>query len=976
MIDFEKDFYGKFKVINDKTRFAGIVSLGGTNKIIGPGIIYDNYGAFRKYKFVEGYQNGKPHGLYFRHNDNTDFTEVGILNEGTYNGPFFNRLKDTGAFGYCDTNSEELGFYVKFINNGSDFIVFQLNDGKALNRCLISKSYKLYKGSCSDLDHYKIISDESITLDYQTHMPLTWLTPSNSLQAPSDIKSYPFYQVVQNGEIVNKYDQKQVHIFDYSNKPLWTMVKSKESLIFGEASHNKLSGLRCCRYSGDKMVLGKYNDTYAILLTIDHNRNDELFALQSFENNKPDGPRFAVHEDFLSIQTFKNGSQNNKIVLIYKNTLDVVVSSLNGDYLGGIIYDKVDIPKNTETIQVLNGYHKKTYSNGYYEGNFVNGKRHGTGTYVFNDGCKYVGEFNNNVREGYATYYYKDGSRFEGYFKNGIRHGKGTYYDISGMKYDGEYYDDARHGKGLLYEVDGTCKELYYDKGTLLEEKIAIQKLTFNNGYYEGELKNGRIHGKGTYIWNSGDKYVGEWDNGNFNGFGTYYYSNGDRYEGQWQNDKKHGKGTYYYKDGSVTRGNWENNKYVIEKPVKGKDKDHLGEYEGTFLHGVRHGMGTLTRGDGSKLTGMWINGKLTGTAIANLKDGRKFIETYKDGLLIETHEKIEEIITSDGDKYVGTLRKGKYHGKGTLIYSSGSKYEGEFVDGLPHGYGTLYYKNKDKYIGNFYRGWLENDGTLYYKNGDKLIGKWHDNQFGNVGTYKFNNGNVYEGEFKNQLFHGEGKVKYKDGSFFEGRFKDGKACGLGTMNYKDGSCIHGIYEENQVIEVRYKFGDIEYTLKDFPISKKIVINEKEDPYKEILKDYEYQVIGTDVIITKFKNPTKKIVIPSCVTKIGKYAAYNSENRNVIEQVTLSDNIWRIEEGAFFDCNNLILVNFGKDIKVIEKRAFYNTNLQGVDIPKTLLEIKEEAFISFDQSKMAFGVVPSNVKVASNAFSKNWKRFG
>ena len=195
-------------------------------------------------------------------------------------------------------------------------------------------------------------------------------------------------------------------------------------------------------------------------------------------------------------------------------------------------------------------------------------------------------------------------------------------------------------------------------------------------------------------------------------------------------------------------------------------------------------------------------------------------------------------------------------------------------------------------------------------------------------------------------------------------------------MNYKDGSCVHGIYEENQLIEVKYKFGDIEYVLKDFPISKKISIKENQDPYKEILKDYEYEVIGTDVIITKFKNPTKKIIIPSCVTKIGKYAAYNSENRNVIEQVTLSDNIWKIEEGAFFDCNNLILVNFGKGLKVIEKRAFYNTNLQGVDIPKTLLEIKEEAFISYDQSKMAFGVVPSNVKVASNAFSKNWKRFG
>ena len=42
---------------------------------------------------------------------------------------------------------------------------------------------------------------------------------------------------------------------------------------------------------------------------------------------------------------------------------------------------------------------------------------------------------------------------------------------------------------------------------------------------------------------------------------GILYWKNGDRYEGQVKNGKMHGKGKYYYKDGKIYEGIFINGK-------------------------------------------------------------------------------------------------------------------------------------------------------------------------------------------------------------------------------------------------------------------------------------------------------------------------------------------------------------------------------------------------------------------------------
>ena len=43
-----------------------------------------------------------------------------------------------------------------------------------------------------------------------------------------------------------------------------------------------------------------------------------------------------------------------------------------------------------------------------------------------------------------------------------------------------------------------------------------------------------------------------------------------------------------------------------------------------------------------------------------------------------------------NGDKYVGEVKNGKWHGQGTFTWADGAKYVGQFKDGLPQAKGAF----------------------------------------------------------------------------------------------------------------------------------------------------------------------------------------------------------------------------------------------------------------------------------------------
>ncbi len=91
-----------------------------------------------------------------------------------------------------------------------------------------------------------------------------------------------------------------------------------------------------------------------------------------------------------------------------------------------------------------------------YLGDYLNGKKHGKGSYKFADGTIYTGYFKNDQPHGNGSIKYFNGDSYIGEFVNGKMNGQGTYtFSKTGEKYVGQWKDNRRHGQGTLYWSNG-----------------------------------------------------------------------------------------------------------------------------------------------------------------------------------------------------------------------------------------------------------------------------------------------------------------------------------------------------------------------------------------------------------------------------------------------------------------------------------------------------------------------------------------
>ena len=104
-----------------------------------------------------------------------------------------------------------------------------------------------------------------------------------------------------------------------------------------------------------------------------------------------------------------------------------------------------------------------------------------------------------------------------------------------------------------------------------------------------------------------------------------------------------------------------------------------------------------------------------------------------------------------DESKYVGEVKNGKPHGKGTLTYpDKGGKYVGQWKNGKYHGKGKLNYGGKQgEYIGEFKNGKCDGYGEFKKRGGEKYSGNWKNGKYHGQGTLKYYK-EVYSGIFKN----------------------------------------------------------------------------------------------------------------------------------------------------------------------------------------------------------------------------------
>lgn len=117
------------------------------------------------------------------------------------------------------------------------------------------------------------------------------------------------------------------------------------------------------------------------------------------------------------------------------------------------------------------GKGRRQYASGnLYEGMWVNGKRHGYGIFSWSNGNgEYMGQWIDGVQNGHGIHIwyiiraeesqYALRNYYEGNFLDGRRHGQGTFYYSSGTKYVGEWKADQKHGKGKVVFRNGTTIE-------------------------------------------------------------------------------------------------------------------------------------------------------------------------------------------------------------------------------------------------------------------------------------------------------------------------------------------------------------------------------------------------------------------------------------------------------------------------------------------------------------------------------------
>lgn len=111
-----------------------------------------------------------------------------------------------------------------------------------------------------------------------------------------------------------------------------------------------------------------------------------------------------------------------------------------------------------------------------------------------------------------------------------------------------------------------------YFNGTISNDQImdGHGKITYDNGTYEGDFKNGYFHGQGTYASEDGTWiYKGSYENGVKNGSGTEYWpkekrkSYGAFLECNYKDGKRNGVGTWYFNNHTYNKCKFRNDKEI-----------------------------------------------------------------------------------------------------------------------------------------------------------------------------------------------------------------------------------------------------------------------------------------------------------------------------------------------------------------------------------------------------------------------------
>ena len=133
--------------------------------------------------------------------------------------------------------------------------------------------------------------------------------------------------------------------------------------------------------------------------------------------------------------------------------------------------------------------------------------------------------------------------------------------------------------------------------------------------------------------------------------------------------------------------------------------------------------------------------------------------------------------------------------------------------------------------------------------------------------------------------------------------------------------------------------------------------------------NYEYEISGNSITITKYKGPGGNVAVPSVINgKPVKKLGFGSFGEfSMVKNVTIPEGVEEIEMCAFMDCSELTTLIIPSSLKTIGNSAVAHcTNLKNIAIPEGVAKIDEYAFYDCGFSEV---VLPYTVtSLGSSAF--------
>lgn len=183
-------------------------------------------------------------------------------------------------------------------------------------------------------------------------------------------------------------------------------------------------------------------------------------------------------------------------------------------------------------------YVSHTDEDTYYKGQYFNYLRSGLGMYSWKGDWYYIGSWSSGYRNGVEIEIPPQGCTLSNcpdceYYVGEVsstqnstqKSGTGTCYDKYG---------------NLIYKGSFVNNRPTQSYPTIGYDSYKFECIEYSWGdYYVGETYNGKPHGKGIYIWRSGDMWYGDWKFGDRNGYGINMLYQGPVEAGTWENDIK-----------------------------------------------------------------------------------------------------------------------------------------------------------------------------------------------------------------------------------------------------------------------------------------------------------------------------------------------------------------------------------------------------------------------------------------------------